>query len=222
MTSERKTDEEIQRDVLAELKWDARVLPNEIGVSVKNGVVLLTGHVDSFYKKWAAEEAVRRVRGPVAIANDLEVKLPSSAERTDDEIAMAAVNAIESDTLLEPKNLRITVEDGWITVRGEVEWNHQKTDAERLLRHLWGVRGVTNLITIKSRPTPDEIKSRIENAFIRSAELDAQGISVEVQGSKAILKGKVRSWAEREQAERTAWVAPGITQVEDHLEVSYA
>jgi osmotically-inducible protein OsmY len=221
MTTGKKTDEEIQRDVLAELKWDARVLPNEIGVSVKNGVVLLTGHVDSFYKKWAAEEAARRVRGCVAVANDLEVKLPSSAERTDDEIARAAVNAIELDTLLGSKNLHITVSNGWITVRGEVEWNYQKAHAERLLRHLWGVKGVSNLITIKARPTPEEIKSKIENALVRSAELDAERISVEVQGSKAILKCKVRSWAEREEAERTAWVAPGITQVEDHLQVSY-
>lgn len=222
MTTEKKSDEEIQRDVLAELKWDARVLPNEVGVSVKDGVVLLTGHVDSFYKKWAAEEAARSVRGVVAVANDLEVKLPASAERTDEDIARAAMNALESDTLLGSKNLQITVSNGWITVRGEVDWNYQKADAERLLRRLWGVKGVTNLITIKARPTPDEIKAKIEKALVRSAELDAQRISVEVQGSKAILKGKVRSWAEREEAERTAWVAPGITQVEDQLQVSYA
>jgi osmotically-inducible protein OsmY len=222
MTMEKKTDEEIQRDVLAELKWDARVLPNEIGVSVKNGVVLLTGHVDSFYKKWAAEEAARSVRGAVAVANDLEVKLPASAERTDEEIARAAVNALESDTLLGSKNLQITVSNAWITVRGELEWNYQKAEADRVLRRLWGVKGVTNLITIKVQPTPNELKAKIEKAFVRSAELDAQRISVEVQGSKAILKGKVRSWAEREEAERTAWVAPGITQVEDHLQVSYA
>src|ERR1700751_4342084 len=131
MTNETKTDEQLQRDVLAELKWDARVLPNEIGVSVKNFVVLLTGHVDSFYKKWAAEEAVRRVRGVTAVANDLEVKLPSSSERTDEDIARAAAQAIAADTLLGSNNLQVTVSDGWLTVRGEVDWNFQKEDAER-------------------------------------------------------------------------------------------
>jgi osmotically-inducible protein OsmY len=219
--NEVKTDEQLQRDVLAELKWDARVLPNEIGVSVKHDVVTLTGHVDSFYKKWAAEEAARRVRGVAAVANDLEIKLPSSSERTDEDIAAAAVQALEADTLLGSKNLQVTVSNGWVTVRGEVEWNFQKEDAARLLHRLRGVKGVTNLITIEARPTPDEIKGHIERALVRTAELDAQRISVQVQGSKAILKGKVRSWAERDQAERTAWVAPGITQVEDHIQVSY-
>jgi osmotically-inducible protein OsmY len=220
MANETKTDEQLQRDVLAELKWDARVLPNEIGVSVKNGVVVLTGHVDSFYKKWAAEEAARRVRCVVAVANDLEVKLPSSSERTDEDIARAAVQALQADTLLGSKNLQVTVSDGWVTVRGEVDWNFQKEDAERLLRRLWGVKGVTNLITVRAQPAPDELKSNIEKALVRSAEIDAQRISVEVQGSKVILKGKVRSWAEREEAERVAWTAPGVTQVENHIEVS--
>lgn len=220
MADETKTDEQIQRDVLAELKWDARVLPNEIGVSVKNGVVLLTGHVDSFYKKWAAEEGARRVRGVVAVANDLEVKLPSSSERTDEDIARAAAQALAVDTLLGSTNLQVTVSDGGVTVRGDVDWNFQKEDAERLLRRLWGVKGVTNLITIKAQPTPAELKSKIEKALVRSAEIDAQRISVEVQGSKAALKGKVRSWSERDEAERIAWTAPGVTQVENHIEVS--
>jgi osmotically-inducible protein OsmY len=220
MANETQTDEQIQRDVLAELKWDARVLPNEIGVSVKNGVVLLTGHIDSFYKKWAAEESARRVRGVTAVANDLEVKLPSSSERTDEDIARATAQAIAADTLLGSNNLQVTVSDGWVTVRGEVDWNFQKEDAERLLRRLWGVKGVTNLITIKSQPTAAELKTKIEKALVRSAEIDAQRISVEVQGSRAILKGRVRSWSERDEAERIAWTAPGVIQVEDHIEVS--
>lgn len=217
-----KTDEEIQRDVLAELKWDARVLPNEIGVAVKGGVVTLTGHVDSFYKKWAAEDAAHRVRGVRAVANDLEVDLPSTSERTDDQIAAAAATALEADALLGPRHLQITVSDGWITVKGEVEWCFERDDAERLLRRLWGVKGVTNLITVKARPTPTELKDKIEQALHRLAELDARCIDVEIEGSKAILKGTVRSWAERDEAERTVWTAPGITQVEDELQVAYA
>ena len=218
---ESKTDEEIQKDVLAELKWDARVAPNEIGITVKNGVVTLTGHVDSFYKKWAAEQAAHRVRGVMAVASDLELRLPSTSERTDDEIAATAVQAIESDALLAGNKLQVTVSQGWITVSGEVEWNFQKEDAERRLHRLWGVKGVTNLITVKVRPTPAELKDKIEKALVRSAQLDAKQIQVDVQGSKATLKGTVRSWSEREEAERTAWAAPGITQVEDQLQVSF-
>ncbi len=222
MTSDTKTDEQIQRDVLAEFQWDSRVQPNEIGVSVKNGIVTLSGHVDSYYKKWAAEQAALRVRGVVAVANELEIKLPSSSERTDEEIAAAAVRTIESDTLLGAKNLQITVDKGWITVRGDVEWNFQKEDAERVLRRLWGVKGVTNLITVKSRPTPMELEDKIEKALLRTAQLDAKRISVDVQGSKIILKGTVRSWAEREEAERATWLAPGVTQVDNRIQVSYA
>lgn len=215
-----KTDEEIQRDVLAELKWDARVLPNEIGVAVEGGVVTLTGHVDSFYKKWAAEDAAHRVRGVRAVANDLQVDLPSTSERTDDQIAAAAATALEADALLGPRHLQLTVSDGWITVKGEVEWCFERDDAERLLRRLWGVKGVTNLITVRARPTPTELKDKIEQALHRLAELDARCIDVEIEGSKAILKGTVRSWAERDEAERTVWTAPGITQVEDELQVA--
>jgi osmotically-inducible protein OsmY len=158
----------------------------------------------------------------VAVANELEIKLPSSAERTDDEIAASAVRALEADTLLVGKNLQITVDRAWITVRGEVEWNFQKEDAERILRRLWGVKGVTNLITVKTRPVPAELKDKIEKALVRTAQFDAQRISIDVHGSRAILKGTVRSWAEREEAERTAWLAPGVTQVDNRIQVSYA
>ena len=218
---ESMTDEQIQHDVLAELKWDTRVLPNEIGVSVKDGVVILTGHVDSFYKKRAAEQAAQRVRGVKVVASEIEIKLPSTSERTDEEIAAAAARAIESNALLDNTKLHMTVSQGWVTVSGEVEWNFQNDDAERLLRQLWGVKGVTNLITVETRPTPAELKDEIEKALIRSAEFDAKKIQVDVQGSKAILRGTVRSWAERDEAERTAWAAPGVTQVEDQIEVSY-
>jgi osmotically-inducible protein OsmY len=211
------TDEEIQRDVLAELKWDAQVQPNEIGVSVKDGVVMLTGWVDSYLKKWAAEDAAHRVAGVKAVANDIEVKLAS--ERTDADIAEAAIRALQWDAAVPADKIHVTVSKGWVTLKGEVEWQFQKQDAERVVRRLTGVKGVSNLITVKPSTTPSELKKRIENALVRNAELDASKITVDVQGSKAILKGTVRAWIEKEEAERVAWSAPGITSVENRITV---
>jgi osmotically-inducible protein OsmY len=215
-----RVDEQIQKDVLAELKWDARLQPNEIGVIVKDGIVTLTGTVDSYFKKWAAEEAAHRVRGVKAVANDVEVRLPSSAERTDADIAAAVIRALEWDAFVPSDEIDITVSKGWVTLQGEVDYPYQKEDAERVVRRISGVRGVTNLITVKQRPTPTELKERIEQALIRNAELDAERISVEVQGSKVILRGTVRSWAEKEAAERAAWSALGVTAVESRITVS--
>ncbi len=210
-----RTDEEIQMDVLPELKWEPQVRPNEIGVSVKDGIVTLTGWVDSYLKKWAAEEAAHRVRGVKAVVNDIEVKLAS--ERTDADFAEAAIRALEWDASVPTDKLEITVSKGWVTLKGEVEWQFQKQDAQRVVSRFSGVRGLTNLITVKSRPTPSELKEKIEHALVRSAKLEAQMITVEVQGNKAILKGAVHSWAEREEAERVAWSAPGITSVENKI-----
>lgn len=220
MATEARTDEEIQQDVLAELRWDARVQPNEIGVVVKNGVVTLIGWVDSYLKKWAAEEAALRVRGVKAVANDIEVRLSESGQRTDADIAAAAVRALEADAFLSPEKVHVTVSKGWVTLEGEVEWQFEKEDAERVVRRLAGVKGVTNLITVKPRPMPAELRQRIEEALVRSAKTDAEHINVEVQGSKVVLRGTVRSWAEREEAERVAWSAPGVTTVEDQIVVA--
>src|SRR5260370_1355946 len=171
-------------------------------------------------KKWAAEDAAHRVVGVKAVANDIEVRLPTSAERTDADIAAAAVRALEWDAAILVDRLDVTVSKGWVTLRGEVEWQFQKDDAERVVRRLQGVRGVSNLIAVRPRLSPTELKEKIEQALVRTAELDAQGIQVRVEGSKVILEGKVRSWAERDEAERAASSAPGVTAVENRIQIT--
>jgi osmotically-inducible protein OsmY len=219
VSTEPRADQGIQSDVLAELKWDARVKPNEIGVTVKDGIVTLTGWVDSYTKKWAAEEAALRVRGVKAVANDIDVRLSPLYERTDADIAGTAVYALESDAFVSVDNLELTVSKGWVTLKGEVEWQYQKEDAEQVVRRLSGVKGVTNLVDIKPKAVPTNIKDQIEQALVRSAHLDAQRITVDVNGSDVRLKGTVHSWAEREEAERQAWLAPGVASVDNQIAV---
>jgi osmotically-inducible protein OsmY len=219
LATEVKTDTQIQADVLAELKWEPRVTPNEIGVAVKDGVVTLTGWVDSYTKRWA-EDAAHRVRGVKAVANEIEVKLSKADERTDMDIAAAAVHALEWDALIPTDKIDVTVSKGWVTLKGEVEWQFQKQDAERVVRRLAGVKGVSNLVTVKARPTPSELRKKIEDALVRTAETDASRITVEVDGSKVILKGTVRSWAEKEEAARQAWASPGVTSVDNQITIS--
>jgi osmotically-inducible protein OsmY len=216
-----RTDEEIQRDVLAELGWEPRVQPNEIGVLVRDGVVTLRGWVDNYAKKWSAERAAHRVSRVRAIANDIEVRLPDSAERTDPEIASAADRALEWDAFVPLAEIEVTVSNGWVVLRGEVEWEYQRRAAEQAVRRLSGVRGLTNGLTVRplDEPAPEEISGRIRSALLRSVETDAARIDVELRGEAVVLTGTVRSWLEREEAERVAWSAPGVTDVDNHITV---
>jgi osmotically-inducible protein OsmY len=216
-----RTDVAIQADVLAELDWDTRVRPNEIGVSVKDGVVTLSGTVDSSAKRWAAQAAAFRVLGVTAVANDLGVHLPSSAERTDGELAQAAVTALTWDADVPAAALKVSVAQGWVTVNGEVDTAFQRQQAVRALHRLAGVKGVIDQLVVRApRPAPADVQQRIERALLRNAETDAHRIRVEVEGQKVILKGTVRSYAERLAAEGSALSAPGIAEVENQLGVS--
>jgi len=216
-----RTDEQLQRDVLAELKWDARVQPNEIGVSVKDGVAHLTGSVDSYVKKWAAERAAHRVKGIKAVANDIDVRLPMSSERTDADLAAAATRTLEWDALVPSQNIHVTVSKGWVTLTGEVEWEYQRRAAERAVRRLSGVRGVTNQISLRPRMTIDlqEAQRKIEEALVRAVDTPGERLSAVIEGDKIILSGVVRSWLEREEAERIAWSTPGVASVENRIVV---
>ena len=215
-----RTDEAIQADVLEELKWDSRVRPNEIGVAVKDGIVSLTGWVESYLKKMSAQEAAHRVPGVKAVANDIEVRLPDSAERTDPDLAGAALSGLRWDAGIPTDKIDITVDHGWVTLKGVVNYYFQKRDAERAIERLSGVRGVSNLLTVKPQPAPQDLKSQIEKALVRNAQTDARRITVEVQGSAVILRGTVSSYVEKKAAEEAAFSASGVTEVDNRILVS--
>jgi osmotically-inducible protein OsmY len=215
-----RSDSEIKRDVEDELRFDPVLDPSDIAVSVKNGVVTLTGFVKRYADKFEAEEAVKRVAGVVGLANDIEVRLPSGSERPDPDIAREVVSAIKLRLPLSAEHIRPVVKNGWVTLEGNVEWNYQRESAESAARRVPGVKGVSNLIKLQPRAAPGEIKRNIEEAFRRSAEVDASRISVETIGGEVILKGTVRSWAERREAERAAWAAPGMIKVDNRITIS--
>lgn len=214
-----KSDSQIQKDVMEELKWQPELNSSEIGVAVKNGVVTLSGQVDTYLKKLAAEKATKKIAGVKAIAEDMQIGVSPVYNKTDTEIAAAILNALKWHTGVQDERIKIKVENGYVTLDGEVDWEYQRNNAKVAIQNLAGVRGVYNLITLKPRTSPSDVENRIMSAFKRNAATDAEKITAEVIGNKVILHGIVRSLAEKEDAVNAAWYAPGISSVESRLQI---
>jgi osmotically-inducible protein OsmY len=217
-----KTDLQLQRDVLEELKFEPSIREAEIGVAAKGGVVTLSGFVDSYVEKFSAEQTAERVGGVKAVADEIKVKLSGAHQRSDTDLAHAVVNALRWDIQVPDDHIKATVEEGWIALDGEVEWQYQKWAAEGAVRNLTGVKGVTNLLTVKPRRASTyEVGQKIKDSLRRHAERDADRITIEAKDGQVTLRGTVSSFAERQDAERAAWQAPGVTKVEDMIAVVY-
>lgn len=213
------TDKQLQDNVLAALDWDPSIDAADIGVTVESGVVTLRGDIRTFAEKAAAERITLGVYGVKAVANDLNVRLGNGYNRTDTEIAQAALTALRWNTVVPHEKVAVTVTSGWITLKGEVDWNYQRVAAASIVRDLRGVRGVTNAITVLPHATTADVRSKIEAALRRSAEVDSRRISIAVADGKVTLSGNVHSWYERDEARRAAWSAPGVKEVDDRIAV---
>ncbi|MFZ1906339.1 MAG: BON domain-containing protein [Steroidobacteraceae bacterium] len=215
-----RLDSDIRRDVEDELRWDPDIDATDIGVAVHKGVVALTGFVRSYVQKTQAEQDAKRVAGVVGVANDIEVRLPAIDQRPDPDIVRDAASALKTELPYSAENVKVIAQNGWLTLEGVVEWNYARERAATAVRRVRGAKGVTNSITLKPKVAPSEIRRKIEDAFRRSAEIDASRITVEANGSEVILRGTVRSWAERNEAERAAWAAPGVIKVDNRIAIS--
>ena len=218
MKTDVKNDLDLRSDIEEELRWDSTIDARKIGVAVIDGIVHLTGEVRTYTDKWRAERAVERVDGVRGIANDIEVVL--AGEHTDADIAKRAANKLDYNLTVPRGAISVKVDNGWITLKGEVPFDYQRRAAERVVRDIPGVKGVSNLISLKPTVAPTNIKREIETTFRRQAALDAQNIIIDVSGSTVTLRGSVRSWAERRDAERIAWAAPGVTLVKNEIRVA--
>jgi osmotically-inducible protein OsmY len=215
-----RLDSDIRRDVEDELRWDPDIDATDIAVAVNNGVVALTGFVRSYTQRTQAERDAKRVAGVLGVANDIEVRLPVIDQRPDPEIVRDAVSALKSELPYSSENIKVIAKDGRLILEGTVEWNYARERAEKAVKRVRGAKSVTNSITLKPTVAPYEVRRKIEDAFRRSAEIDASRITVEANGSEVILRGTVKSWAEREEAERAAWAAPGVTKVDNRVTIS--
>ena len=213
------TDTDLQQDVQNALEWEPSVEAKDIGVSVDQGVVTLRGNVPSYAEKFMAERVALRVYGAKAVADDLTVHVTGASQRTDTEIAQAAVSALEWHTVVPANRVTVTVKDGWISLAGTVDWRYQKDGAARAVRYLTGVRGVLDDIRVQPHVKTTDVRAEVEAAFARSAEIDARRVSVRSQDGTVVLSGSVRSWTERQEAERAAWAAPGVRHVDDRITV---
>jgi osmotically-inducible protein OsmY len=211
-----KTDLNLRQDVEQELEWDPRLDAREVGVAVKNGVVTLSGHVRSYAERWAAQDAAQSVGGVKAIANEIEIRLPAGSARSDTEVAESALTALRLNSSV-PDTVKLTVHDGWLTLTGQVAYWYQKQAAENTVRHIQGVKGLANDLSVKMAPSTSDVKTRIEQALRRHAEIDSDKIRVRVAEGTVTLEGEVDSWRERSEAETAVWSAPGVTSVQDHL-----